>query len=86
MSSNIRYVAPFGELYTLYKDRFVRIAMSYVRDRMAAEDIVTDSYMAFWENRHELETANVSTIICKRQNCVSLRNMSCDGRPTTRNT
>ena len=54
MSSNIRYVAPFGELYTLYKDRFVRIAMSYVRDRMAAEDIVTDSYMAFWENRHEL--------------------------------
>ena len=59
MSSNIRYVAPFGELYTLYKDRFVRIAMSYVRDRMAAEDIVTDSYMAFWENRHELETANV---------------------------
>ena len=58
-SSNIRCVAPFGELYTLYKDRFVRIAMSYVRDRMAAEDIVTDSYMAFWENRHELETANV---------------------------
>ena len=75
MSSNIRYVAPFGELYTLYKDRFVRIAMSYVRDRMAAEDIVTDSYMAFWENRHELETANVTAwlytvVVRKCRNCL----------------
>lgn len=59
MSSDIRYLPNFGELYTRYKDHFVRIAMSYVRDRMAAEDIVTESYMVFWENRHELTTTNI---------------------------
>lgn len=41
----------FEELYTKYRTYFVGIAMSYVRDRMAAEDIVTDSFVSYWENR-----------------------------------
>ncbi len=41
----------FDILYTKYKSHFVGIAMSYVRDRMAAEDIVTEAFIAYWENR-----------------------------------
>lgn len=59
MSLNTRYVPSFGDFYTTYKDRFVRIAMSYVRDRMAAEDIVTDSFVTFWENRKDLALNNI---------------------------
>lgn len=59
MSLNTRYVPNFGDFYTTYKARFERIAMSYVRDRMAAEDIVTDSFMTFWENREALASDNI---------------------------
>ena len=49
----------FEEVYAKYRMYFVRIAVSYVRDKMAAEDIVTDSFMVFWEKRHELDTRNI---------------------------
>ena len=35
----------FDALYADYKPRFVRIAQSYVRNGMVAEDIVTDSFL-----------------------------------------
>lgn len=41
----------FEAVYAKYRSYFVGVAMSYVRDRMAAEDIVTDSFMSYWENR-----------------------------------
>lgn len=44
----------FDGLYADYKPRFIRIARSYVRDGMVAEDIVTDSFLYFWEHRAEL--------------------------------
>ena len=37
----------FDGLYADYKPRFIRIARSYVRDDMVAEDIVTDSFLYF---------------------------------------
>ena len=49
----------FEEIYAKYKSYFVRIAMSYVWDRMAAEDIVTDSFVVFWTNRHDLDQRNI---------------------------
>lgn len=53
----------FEEVYAKYKSYFVRIAMSYVRDRMAAEDIVTDSFVVFWTNRHDLDPRNIPAYI-----------------------
>ena len=44
----------FDALYADYKPRFVRIAQSYVRNGMVAEDIVTDSFLYLWEHRAEL--------------------------------
>lgn len=34
---------------------FVVVARSYVRDQNVAEDIVTDCFMWFWENREKIE-------------------------------
>lgn len=53
----------FEEIYAKYKSYFVRIAMSYVWDRMTAEDIVTDSFVVFWANRHDLDQRNIPTYI-----------------------
>ena len=53
----------FEEIYAKYKSYFVRIAMSYVWDRMAAEDIVTDSFVVFWTNRHDLDQRNIPAYI-----------------------
>ena len=53
----------FEEIYAKYKTYFVRIALSYVRDRMAAEDIVTDSFVVFWENRRNLDKQNIPAYI-----------------------
>ncbi len=44
-------LALFNELYTNYYTRFVRFANSYIRDLSAAEDIVTESFMAYWEKK-----------------------------------
>lgn len=63
----VRCTAPplpgFEEIYAKYKSYFVRIAMSYVWDRMAAEDIVTDSFVVFWTNRHDLDQRNIPAYI-----------------------
>lgn len=47
--------ASFDSLYQQYKRKFVSIALSYVRDQNIAEDIVTDSFIAYWERRETLE-------------------------------
>jgi len=44
----------FNELYSRHYEPFVQFADSYVRDLTVAEDITTDSFMAFWENRSQL--------------------------------
>ena len=45
----------FNHLFTNYKGRFIHFARTYVDDEMVAEDIVVESLMYYWENRHKLE-------------------------------
>lgn len=47
------------EIYAKYRPYFVRIAMSYVRERMAAEDLVADTFLKVWENRAETTPRNL---------------------------
>ena len=47
-------VREFNELYFTYRSNFISIARSYVEETAVAEDIVTDSFFAYWVRRHEL--------------------------------
>ena len=49
----------FGQLFRKYRDRFIAIARSYVRDEVAAEDIVAESFTVFWDSRKEIDIATV---------------------------
>ena len=67
---NNQNLLTFGELYQTYKERFLRLAISYVKEESIAEDFVTDSFVSYWENRHKLpEGANIPAYIL-----VSLKN------------
>lgn len=46
--------AEFGSLFIRYKQSFTIFAYSYIQDTSAAEDIVTESFMALWEKRSSL--------------------------------
>lgn len=48
----------FGQLFLQYRDRFVSIARSYVRDEIAAEDIVAESFTNFWDSKSRIELDN----------------------------
>lgn len=41
----------FNKFYTDYYSRFIRFANTYVRDLSIAEDITTEAFMTYWENR-----------------------------------
>ena len=45
----------FGRLFLRFKDKFISIACSFTRDRAAAEDLVTESFTAFWNGREHIE-------------------------------
>ncbi len=47
----------FGRLYDEYRPRFIEFARGYVRDRLVAEDLVTDTFLYFWENRGRIDTS-----------------------------
>lgn len=44
----------FGNLFAAWRARFEAVAYRYVRNRSAVEDIISDSFMAFWENRNQI--------------------------------
>lgn len=44
----------FGHLFAIYRAKFKVIAFRYVRNDTVAEDLVSDSFMAFWENRDKI--------------------------------
>lgn len=46
----------FSQLFTENQSQFVRFAWSYVRDEPAAEDIVMEALMAYWEKRHQISS------------------------------
>lgn len=45
----------FDRLYADYKPKYTVIARSYVHDNHIAEDLVTDSFVYYWENRERLQ-------------------------------
>lgn len=44
----------FNQLFNEYHPRFIRFAVSYVRDEQAAEDFVSEAFAAYWENLQNL--------------------------------
>lgn len=61
MNRSIENSPPHGleEVYAEYRTYFVRIAVSYVRDRMVAEDLVSDTFLKIWESRTETTPRNL---------------------------
>lgn len=51
---SISEVKAFNNLYSDYHGLFVRFAGTYVQDVMAAEDIVVEAIMYYWERRASL--------------------------------
>lgn len=54
MTGNIITAQEFGQLFIRYRDKFIAVAMSYVRDNVAAEDIVAESFTNFWDSRDRI--------------------------------
>jgi len=57
--------------YIQYYPRFLKVALRYVRDRGTAEDIVADSFLAFWDARDRVSQnvnipAYIATIVRNR--------------------
>lgn len=55
MLASIITAEDFGRLFLKFKDKYIAIACSYIRDRAAAEDVVTETFTVFWNNRHDIE-------------------------------
>lgn len=47
-------IQEFADLLSNYKKGFIYFAYSFIGDQMAAEDIVLESLMNYWENRSKL--------------------------------
>lgn len=64
LSENRNCDDDFGRLYDEYRPRFIEFARGYVKDRLAAEDLVTDSFLYFWENRGRIDpSCNVAAYV-----------------------
>lgn len=56
--------AEFGRLFSTYRRQFEIIARRYVRNATIAEDLVSDSFIAFWESREKLpERVNIQAYV-----------------------
>ncbi|WP_321332569.1 RNA polymerase sigma-70 factor [uncultured Bacteroides sp.] len=44
----------FNKFFAEYQHSFIRFARTYIRDDVAAEDIVVEAMMYYWENRQRL--------------------------------
>ena len=44
----------FNKLFNEYYERFIRFAIGYVKDRVVAEDFVSEAFTAYWENKENL--------------------------------
>lgn len=54
----------FNALFSKYQRRFIHFAVSYVCDMSAAEDIVMESFLYYWENRDSIaKEANLPAYI-----------------------
>lgn len=69
--------AEFGRLFVDYRERFEIIARRYVRSASVAEDLVSDSFMAFWESRARI-TPPITDSACASLIFTILRNRCLD--------
>lgn len=53
------YSLNFNRFYTHYYSRFLRFARSYMPTDEAAEDVVNDAFMYYWENRDDIAHENL---------------------------
>ena len=53
---NISEIKEFNKLFSNYQGIFIRFAHTYIQDKETAEDIVVDSLVYYWENRHSLSS------------------------------
>lgn len=44
----------FNNLFNEYYERFTRFAIGYVKERQVAEDLVSEAFTTYWENRENL--------------------------------
>ncbi len=51
---SISGIQNFNQLFNEYYERFIRFAMSYVRDRQIAEDFVSEAFTSYWEKKDNL--------------------------------
>jgi RNA polymerase sigma-70 factor (ECF subfamily) len=66
MQEDISDIQLFNQLFSEYQKRFVYFAFTYLQDEAAAEDVVMDSFIYYWENRKVLETdSNIPAYILK---------------------
>ena len=49
----------FGQLFMRYRDNFIAVARSYVRDEVVAEDIVAESFTNFWDSRSRIDIQTI---------------------------
>ena len=71
--SDAMTTAEFGRLFATWRARFEAIACRYVRSAAVAEDLVSDSFMSFWENRGRIPAdANLQAyiLIIVRNKCL----------------
>ncbi len=59
MSASDISSSDFGHLFLKYREKFIIIARSYVKDEIAAEDIVSNCFTNFWENRSKIQVETV---------------------------
>lgn len=45
----------FNDIFATHRERYIRFAYSYTYNQEAAEDLVTESLMYYWENRNRLQ-------------------------------
>lgn len=68
----------FSKIYERYKEPFIRFAISFVRDSLAAENLFTDAIVDYWTHRQDLpEDTNIPAYILTsvRNKCLNhLRN------------
>ncbi len=51
--ASLSNIQNFNNLFNEYQERFIRFAMSYVRDKQIAEDFVSEAFVAYWERIHQ---------------------------------
>jgi RNA polymerase sigma-70 factor (ECF subfamily) len=62
--NDIAYLQIFNKLYADYRLRFRYFAQTYVRDKDVAEDITSEAFIAYWENRNNIaDDANIPAYI-----------------------